>query len=69
MLTILTVALIILAILAAVVFVWILRRTRETGEEEEEDDLTEWDCPRCGFHVQMGMECIYCGERRPEGQR
>ncbi len=23
-------------------------------------DLDEWDCPMCGFKVQMGDICTYC---------
>jgi hypothetical protein len=47
------------------VFVWTLK-----GEEEEENgkasDLEEWNCPSCGFTVQLGSKCIYCGEKKPE---
>jgi len=32
---------------------------------ELEKDLEEWICPTCGFQVQMGTECIYCGEKKP----
>tara|TARA_Y100000590_G_scaffold445033_1_gene576569 strand:+ start:3077 stop:3283 length:207 start_codon:yes stop_codon:yes gene_type:complete len=47
------------------VFVWTLR-----GEQEEENgkvsELEEWNCPSCGFTVQLGTECIYCGEKKPK---
>tara|TARA_B100001079_G_scaffold119173_1_gene102487 strand:+ start:163 stop:309 length:147 start_codon:yes stop_codon:yes gene_type:complete len=23
--------------------------------------LDEWNCPECGFLVQIGSKCIYCG--------
>ncbi|MEC9274100.1 MAG: hypothetical protein VX680_05370 [Candidatus Neomarinimicrobiota bacterium] len=23
--------------------------------------LDEWNCPECGFLVQVGSKCIYCG--------
>lgn len=63
MVTILTAGVFILAVIAGVVLLWILRQPQGRGEENG-DDLTEWDCPRCGFHVQMGTQCIYCGWRK-----
>lgn len=27
-------------------------------------DTEEWDCPECGFKVQVGSECIYCGTEK-----
>lgn len=44
---------------------WALKRSPEEVDEREED-LSEWTCPTCGFHVQMGTECIYCGTKKPE---
>ncbi len=46
------------------VFHWSLKREPTEGKLEE-SDLEEWNCPSCGFTVQMGTECIYCGERKP----
>ncbi|MBL7011107.1 MAG: hypothetical protein ISR82_07780 [Candidatus Marinimicrobia bacterium] len=32
------------------------------GEDTYNDlETEEWDCPECGFHVQAGDTCIYCG--------
>ncbi|MEE9162392.1 MAG: hypothetical protein V3U35_05410 [Candidatus Neomarinimicrobiota bacterium] len=36
---------------------------RDEPEVEEWDE--EWDCPDCGFHVQAGPTCIYCGASMP----
>lgn len=46
------------------VFFWTLKRS-PTESERGESDLEEWSCPSCGFTVQMGTECIYCGETKP----
>lgn len=32
---------------------------------EDTGGLEEWDCPDCGFHVQLGESCIYCGAGKP----
>ncbi|MEE9166211.1 MAG: hypothetical protein V3U24_01910 [Candidatus Neomarinimicrobiota bacterium] len=52
-------------ILVAGVFARILKHPSEEAGENEAD-LSEWICPTCGFHVQMGTECIYCGEKKPD---
>ena len=43
---------------------------RSNRAEETYDDLEtdEWDCPECGFHVQVGGTCIYCGGNKPKTQ-
>jgi len=46
------------------VFAWSLKREPDENELKE-SDLEEWNCPSCGFTVQMGTECIYCGEKKP----
>jgi|TARA_B100000035_G_scaffold235713_1_gene203979 hypothetical protein len=51
-------------ILFAGAMAWTLKRPQEESGESEED-LEEWTCPSCGFQVQMGTECIYCGEKKP----
>lgn len=53
-----------LLVFVAGAVVWILKQSPE-GVEKDDGDLTEWTCPSCGFHVQLGKECIYCGERKP----
>lgn len=63
---VLWIGVLVLALLAGVVLLWILRRP-QVREEGNADDLTEWECPQCGFHVQMGTECIYCGAQKPGG--
>ena len=39
------------------------QRNRLEPEDESWDE--EWDCPECGFHVQAGTSCVYCGTSRP----
>ncbi|MDP6340099.1 MAG: hypothetical protein QF842_07275 [Candidatus Marinimicrobia bacterium] len=41
---------------------------RANRAEDTYDDLEtdEWDCPDCGFHVQAGDTCIYCGAKKPQ---
>lgn len=31
-----------------------------------DEDMQPWDCPECGFHVQLGIVCIYCQTDKPE---
>ena len=40
-----------------------LQHNRAADENSAENG--EWDCPECGFHVQMGQTCIYCGAHQP----
>ena len=40
-----------------------------TGKNKKEDtytdlDTDEWNCPECGFLVQVGDQCIYCGTEK-----
>lgn len=53
----------ILIILVVGTFYWSSRRTAGNSGEQDKD-LDEWTCPTCGFRVQMGTECIYCGEKK-----
>ncbi|MCH8010631.1 MAG: hypothetical protein IIA61_01580 [Candidatus Marinimicrobia bacterium] len=46
------------------IFVAVLKHSTNTSSTENEDDLAEWICQTCGFHVQLGNECIYCGEKK-----
>ena len=39
-------------------------------KNNKEDSYTnleteEWDCPECGFHIQVGSKCIYCDTEKP----
>jgi rubrerythrin len=38
----------------------LLFQGRNNISNETKDDLEEWDCPLCGFHIQMGEICTYC---------
>ena len=38
----------------------LLFQGRNNISNEIKDDLEEWDCPLCGFHIQMGEICTYC---------
>ena len=35
-------------------------QSENSFKNEDKDDLEEWDCPLCGFHIQMGKICTYC---------
>lgn len=52
-----------------VVAVFIARKNR--SEDSYADlDTEEWNCPECGFHIQAGDSCIYCGaEKEKNGHR
>lgn len=45
------------------VFFWTLK-VDQSEELDEDLDLEEWNCPSCGFTVQLGTQCIYCGEKK-----
>lgn len=39
----------------------------ETNKSSDiEIDLEEWNCPECGFQVQMGDVCTYCYTKKRE---
>lgn len=42
------------------------KETYGNSEFKDEKFLEEWDCPECGFHVQMGDSCTYCYEQKPK---
>lgn len=46
------------------IFIAVLKHSTNTSSTDNEDDLAEWICPTCGFHVQLGIKCIYCGEKK-----
>ncbi|MBF90008.1 MAG: hypothetical protein CMG75_10250 [Candidatus Marinimicrobia bacterium] len=46
------------------VLFWTLR-SYESLNPEDTSDTEEWICPSCSFNVQVGTECIYCGEKKP----
>ena len=46
------------------VSVLIFQRENES-QKYTENDLEEWDCPECGFHIQAGIECTYCYTKKP----
>jgi hypothetical protein len=33
--------------------------------KDDESLLSEWDCPECGFHIQLGNSCTYCYTQKP----
>ena len=59
-----------LYLLIIIIFVFVgvaVLIARSNRAEDTYDDLETdaWDCPECGFHVQAGDTCIYCGEEKP----
>ena len=51
-------------ILIAFVFYY-QKETFDNSNNNQENSLTEWDCPECGFHVQLGDSCTYCYTQKP----
>ncbi len=50
-------------IVTGAIAVSMLIANRNRKEDTYSDlETEEWDCPECGFKVQVGSECIYCGE-------
>jgi len=36
-------------------------KQRSRDYPDEDLAIDEWNCPECGFFVQAGDRCIYCG--------
>ena len=41
------------------------RDINSTNTGNDNNNLNEWDCPECGFHVQLGNSCTYCYTQKP----
>ena len=41
-----------------------IARTNHSKDYYADIETDEWDCPDCGFHVQAGDKCIYCGAKK-----
>ena len=57
-----------LLILILILFIGMAVLIARSNRAEDTYDALEtdaWDCPECGFHVQAGDTCIYCGEEKP----
>ena len=48
-----------------IVFVLIQQKELNKIKNEDIKDLSEWNCPECGFLVQMGNSCTYCYTKKP----
>lgn len=55
--------LVILLLVLVVIAILIAGRNR-ARDSYADLSIAEWDCPTCGFHVQAGDTCIYCGEQK-----
>ncbi len=42
----------------------LIARTNRAEDAYDDLETDEWDCPGCGFHVQAGDKCIYCGAKK-----
>jgi len=51
--------------LIIIILVLYYQREEYISSENDENSLSEWDCPDCGFHVQMGVSCTYCYTQKP----
>ena len=48
-----------------ILFAVLIGRSDE-NKTYENLDIEEWDCPECGFHVQVGDVCIYCNKKKDQ---
>ena len=54
--------LLILLIIFIFIIIAILIGAQGLKHDPYEDlSIDEWNCPECGFLVQVGKKCIYCG--------
>ncbi len=52
-------------LVVGIIGIAILIASRNREEDAYSDlETEEWDCPDCGFHVQAGTACIYCGAEK-----
>tara|TARA_B100001750_G_C15361092_1_gene522245 strand:+ start:77 stop:268 length:192 start_codon:yes stop_codon:yes gene_type:complete len=42
-----------------------IARSNQPEDRYTDLETDEWDCPDCGFHVQLGNICIYCNAKKP----
>ena len=55
-------SLILIAIIILVIIVVALVSVQRLKEDPYKDlSIDEWNCPECGFLIQVGNSCIYCG--------
>jgi len=41
------------------------KNINKINTKEDKPCLSEWDCPECGFHIQLGDSCTYCYTQKP----
>ena len=59
-----------LYLLIIIIFIFVgvailIARSNRAEDTYYDLETDAWDCPECGFHVQAGDTCIYCGEEKP----
>ena len=59
-----------LYLLIIIIFIFVgvavlIARSNRAEDAYDDLEMDAWDCPECGFHVQVGDTCIYCGEEKP----
>jgi len=53
--------LISIIIIIFIIMVVLVSVQRSKNDPYKDLSLDEWNCPECGFLVQVGSKCIYCG--------
>ncbi len=58
---------IIIISIITIIFLVLFKQNNSSNnlELEDHESLEEWDCPECGFHIQIGDSCTYCYEQKP----
>ena len=44
-----------------IIFAVFISIQKSKNDPYEDLSIEEWNCPECGFLVQAGDKCIYCG--------
>jgi len=51
----------LLILLFIVILAVFIGKQNSSDNSYEDLSIDEWNCPDCGFLVQVGDKCIYCG--------
>ena len=54
----------LLLILIFIGFTVMIAKSNQAEDTYDNLETDEWDCPKCGFHIQAGDLCIYCSTRK-----
>ena len=51
----------LLLLFLIIIFAVFISIQKSKNDPYEDLSIVEWNCPECGFLVQAGDKCIYCG--------